>query len=1080
MSKRFKTGAYGIGELVSAPPSHCTVTKDISEIFKLNPAAQTEGSIEIKPPKLILIEGAPGIGKTILATEIAHLWANHNLLKDYKLVILVYLRDPKVHTMKSVQELIQLYTNEKVATEVSNYLEIFNGQNVAFVFDGFDEFPISQESSIVTDIIGTRSDNVRKFCKSTVVVTSRSSSTLILRKVVDKRLEILGFTPEEFGELVSHSALQFPDKRAELEKYLKGHPVITGLCYSPLNVSIILYLFYLGNLPKTLTEINDSIVVHMVYQQMIKTGSSLTCRISRLKDMPKNIYQVLHKLSKLAFDGLHKDQFVFTYDKLKDVCPEICDVPEAANGFSLLQAVQLYSQKGAATIMKFNFLNLTMQNFLATYYVSSLPEKQQLELLQTTFWDGHFNFMWMMYVGIVGIKSVSFASFLGMKSTHEITVRSTGTARHDMHIMKQIENMRRLHLFQCYMEAKADAEMPREVSTIFSDGTVSFMDITLCSHHVTSLLVFMFTYSTQQWKSFTLNKCNLQRTEINILLYNIINNKERMSALKYVDLSENGSSPWGLYSIIIRHSSINSLELCGDKGMKEYIKEITDSLQANATIQSLTLFSIGKIGVESIKTVLMNSLSLKRLTLSWQTKNSEYNSAIKAQIHTLFSPNTDDANDFVNVNTSYDIYVCYQYFQKIFSWNQDNQLDNQLEPIYYHSQELINKDDERINDDAVHVLVFGLCNNTSVKQLSLSNNSITDEGAVAIIECLKHNNIIKKLDLSYNRLTMNGMNKMLESIEKQGTTLSLEYVDLSKNGMSVNVIGGSIHHANSPSPWAVYSAIIRHCCSNSLTLCGENGMEEYIKEITDSLQANTTLQSLTLFDIGTVGVQSIKAVLMNKSQFTLKTLNLSLHKTNLKTLEDYTLLHKLSHNTNVAIQNMKEHNHRGIRNVILLYNIYANQKFLFISFGGDVHGIFEPKSVDLTDRLIFGEKISLLAFGLCDNTIALEELNISDNFIKDEGVIAVIDLLKYIKTLKKLDLSKNMITVNGMNEMLNTSERIYERFRESHIWTKLAKPYKKLRCYSLSSSDVSNGKITLVVNISEKDDGDHLATQHQL
>ena len=369
MSKRFKTGAYGIGKLVSAPPSHSTVTKNISEIFKINPAAQTEGqgSIEIKPPKLILIEGAPGIGKTILATEIAYLWANHKLLKDYKLVILVYLRDPRVHTMKSIKELIQLYTNEKVAVEVRNYLEIFNGQNVAFVFDGFDEFPISQESLIVTDIIGTSSDNVRKFCKSTVVVTSRSSTTLILRKIVDRRIEILGFAPEEFGELVSHSVLQFPDKRAELEKYLKGHPVITGLCYSPLNLSIVLYLFYLGNLPKTLTEINESIVVHMVYQQIIKTGSPLTCRISRLKDMPKNIYQVLHKLSKLAFDGLHETQFVFTYDNLTDMCPEICDVPEAANGFGLLQADKLYSGKGAATIMKFSFLNLTMQSLLCVF-----------------------------------------------------------------------------------------------------------------------------------------------------------------------------------------------------------------------------------------------------------------------------------------------------------------------------------------------------------------------------------------------------------------------------------------------------------------------------------------------------------------------------------------------------------------------------------------------------------------------------------------------------------------------------------------------------------------------------------------
>ena len=52
---------------------------------------------------------------------------------------------------------------------------------MAFVFDGFDELPTLQESSIITDIIGTSSDYVRKFCKSTVVITSRPIATLFLR-----------------------------------------------------------------------------------------------------------------------------------------------------------------------------------------------------------------------------------------------------------------------------------------------------------------------------------------------------------------------------------------------------------------------------------------------------------------------------------------------------------------------------------------------------------------------------------------------------------------------------------------------------------------------------------------------------------------------------------------------------------------------------------------------------------------------------------------------------------------------------------------------------------------------------------
>ena len=178
-------------------------------------------------------------------------------------------------------------------------------------------------------------------------------------------------------------------------------------------------------------------------------------------------------------------------------------------------------------------------------------------------------------------------------------------------------------------------------------------------------------------------------------------------------------------------------------------------------------------------------------------------------------------NNVVNVNTSCDIYISYRFS---FSYAPDE------EPIYLSG--------ENVNDDAADVLAFGLCNNTTVMQLNVLKNKITDEGAVAIIDCLKHNNTIKKLDLSYNRITINGMNSMLKNIENhdQRITLSLEYVDLSNNGLSLNGMFTS--------PWGVYCAIIRHCCNSNLTLCGDKGMKEYIKEITDSLQANTTLQSL--------------------------------------------------------------------------------------------------------------------------------------------------------------------------------------------------------------------------------------------
>ena len=1000
VSEHLKTGASGIGKLITSPPVHSKVTKDISEIFKLDSADQTEKDTEGKPPNLILIEGAPGIGKTVLAKEIAYLWANHKLLTDCKLVILVYLRDPRVHTMRSAEELLQLYTttNEE-AIKINNYLKKTKGQNVAFVFDGFDEFPHLQEGLIVKDIIGN--DYRRKFCKSIVVVTSRPTCTLRLHRIVDRRIEILGFAPEERDKLISRTFSKFPDRRVEIEKYLKEHPLINSLCYIPLNLAIVLYLFHQSNLPETLTEMNEFFVFHTVYRHTEKTGLSLPDSIKCLNEMPESIIQSLRKLSKLAFEGLQNDQLVFTYKDLKNVCPEVHEVPEAANGYSLLQAVKHYPHKGGVgKTISFNFLHLTMQEYLAAYYVSTLPVEQQLELLQRTFWNDRFNFLWIMYVGIVGAKSGAFASFVRMIKKEQIEMLGI----HD--------KMKYLHLFQCYMEAKINTDMPPIISYIFSNGIIDLSGITLLSHHISSLLSFMSASSVQHWKSLELKSCNLHQTEMYNLVQHTINNKEKMSTLKYVDLSSNNSSPWGVYCAIIRYCSTTSLSLGGDEGMKDYIEEITDNLQASTSLHSLTLFSVGKIGVESIKIILMNNFTLKNLNLSWawQSNTKEYNTLFVANIDNAVNVSIlyDDDDDDDYDDYDYDDYDDYDYDYDYdddddeYECNDDvsESLSSSSDIVYskkYKPKPVINLSGKSIDDNAAHVLAFGLCNNTTVEELNISRNEITDEGAVAIIDCLKYNKTLKKLDLSHNRINSKVMSKMLENIENQGTTLTLEYVDLSKN---------------SSSPWGVYCAIIGHCRVNSLTLCGDVGLQEYIKELTDSLQANRTLKSLTLFSIGKNGVDSIKTVLMNT--YTLENLNLSWEKFS-KCTENKTLIHTIflpSTDDAMQLTTTVTNSNRSV-NVNILYDDEENN---FIDIGSLSQNHKSNAIIKLSGKNIDDDAIHVLAFGLCNNT-TVEELNISDTLI-DEGAVAIIDCLKHNKTLKRLDLSQNEIKVNALNKII--------------------------------------------------------------
>ena len=76
-------------------------TKDIAEI--LSPLESGEQS------SFILIEGAPGIGKSVLLKEIAYKWANKELLQKFELVLLVCLRNPSLQQIQSVDDLLQLF-----------------------------------------------------------------------------------------------------------------------------------------------------------------------------------------------------------------------------------------------------------------------------------------------------------------------------------------------------------------------------------------------------------------------------------------------------------------------------------------------------------------------------------------------------------------------------------------------------------------------------------------------------------------------------------------------------------------------------------------------------------------------------------------------------------------------------------------------------------------------------------------------------------------------------------------------------------------------------------------------------------
>ena len=894
---------------------------DISKVFTANPEVKKiQGTTFGKPPRRILIEGAAGIGKTLLTKEIVFSWVNGTILKDFKLVFLVCLGDPRVHEVETIKDLLQIFTGNEVPYGLKNYILGVGGENVAFVLDGINEYPspLQKSNTLIMQII-----KGEVFQQSTVVVTSRPTATVFLHSVFDRRIEILGLSSEERDNYIKQVLCDASEKKVKLDNYLKDHPTINDLCFAPQYLAIILYLFQKNSLPNTIKDMNEFFAMHTIYKNYLTTSE-----IKTLKELPCDMYEIVLKLSNLAFRGLQSDKIVFSCDEIEKICPEF---NHTNNGFGLMQNVQYYNQKGTRKKVYFCFLCFTMQDYLAALHVSTLSSERQTSLLRQTFWDDIYYFMWMMYVGIVGM-----AALIPLVPTYgKVCMLNSHTTDYLVgQLFRCNINEECLYLIQCYMEAKSNSR-PECASLVFHGGRVNLNDVTLLTHSISSLLVFMS--AILQWRSFELRNCNLR---INSVLEYAIRYKDTLSTLEYIDLSENDISPWSVYCFIIRQCSGNSLALCGDYGMQEHINEIKNSLQATTNLKSLKLCSIGIIGLESIREILVDNTTLTKVNLSWKKTNGE---EIRHKNENYILDTRSSARE-INVK------LCNGY----------------LGP----TPKTIDLCDKNITDDVL--IAFGLFNCTTLEQLYLSQNNIFDVGAAAIANCLQSNKSLRELDISQNKIASNGMNYLITCVKHIPT---LQYVDLSENDSS---------------PWGLYCILIRNCHVDSLILCGDNGMKEHANEIKNGLEDNVKLASLTLCKIGKAGVESIREILDNNT--TLNKVNLSWKKISSDAigfeenslLETEYMVRKRIHNKNVTVKILGDDDYCKLPKVIDLSNKnITDDKIALVAFG--LSGNKIVRRLDVSENEISDYGIRAIENSFMNNT-TLQELDLSLNKISCDGL----------------------------------------------------------------------------------------------
>ena len=317
-------------------------------------------------PRVVLIEGKPGMGKTTYCKKVVFDWATGkhatgNCFPNFVIVLLIKCRDVESDLWEAIED--QLLPREVGEDERDRFFDFIrhNQSNVLLVLDGLDEVS-EKKLPMFSEIIQGR---VLPNCR--VVATARHEAGVKVRKYCDTLLEVEGFTEEDVNSFIR----KFFRDKSKLAEQLIAHLCVDYRLYAiltnPLNTALLCLVYedLKGVFPESRTKLYMEIVEcvlrrYRTMQQLPENGEDLV-----------DLYESqLKHLGSIALKGLLEDNLDFDEKELGK--HKASDLP----GFGFLSV-----QPGGSRLRptrRYGFLHKTFQEFFAAFYLSCQLIKKEI------------------------------------------------------------------------------------------------------------------------------------------------------------------------------------------------------------------------------------------------------------------------------------------------------------------------------------------------------------------------------------------------------------------------------------------------------------------------------------------------------------------------------------------------------------------------------------------------------------------------------------------------------------------------------------------------------------------------------
>ena len=812
-------------KIVNKEKTRGTLTDDeitnMTAIFRPHPDCQE--------PRILLIEGEPGMGKTTYTQKLAYDWANRQdewdtSFPSIEVLLLLRCNDVKYGIWEAIDD--QLLPDDIDEQAKENFFKYIreNQAKSLLLLDGLDEVPDSFKLDMYYSLVQSK---LLPACH--IAITSRHEVGKKVRPYCDTLWEIVGFTNNDAKSFIRKYFQGKEQLAAKLIKRLQmsedddddgddddddSLETLGELTKNPLNTALLCCLFedFEGVLPTSRTELYVEIVTFVLRRYEEKNGLK-----SNDGDLISGYKEELFLLGSFALESLLKGESYF--EKKENTVKPI--------NFGFLSFQQGGAKRKPCT--RYAFLHQSFQEFFAGFFLASQVISKERDLTSVVGDKRYLDKLRQVFLfmsGIIASRSeetaVTFFIVMAKK------INSAEDRKSYMRLA--CECLLECSRVQESLETRLVCSLGEHLD-MSSLTEVNFMETGI--HDAGAAAISIAITGNFSLTSLNLGLNSIGEAGASSLSQALTEN----SSLTSLDIGGNSIGYAGASSLsqaLTANSSLTSLGISGNSIGDAGASALSQALTANSSLTSLDLNgnSIGDAGATSLSRALTANSSLISLYLYSNSIGDAGASSLSRAL---------TANSSL---TSLDLFRNSIGDAGASSLSQALTANSSLTGLYLG--------ENSICDAGASSLSQGLTANSSLSSLDLSYNSIGEAGACSLSEALTENSSLTSLYLSYNSIGDAGASSLSQALTANSSLTSLY--------LSYNSIGDA--GASSLS-----QALTANSSLTSLDLSVNSIGEAGASSLSQALTANSSLTSLDLRvnSIGEACASSLSEALKAKS-----------------------------------------------------------------------------------------------------------------------------------------------------------------------------------------------------------------------